>query len=117
MNTHRFDSTIGRLMVAMTYVAVALLVVGVVLMALNGISPLDVGPTFDPALIWSELRNGVPAGFLWLGLIVVIATPIVRVAVAAVGYAREGQWRMVGVGVGILAVILVGIVTSLATKG
>ena len=117
MNTHRFDSTIGRLMVAMTYVAVALLVVGVVLMVANGISPLVGGPAFDPALIWEEIRAGIPTGYLWLGLVVVIATPIVRVAVAAFGYAREGQWRMVGVGAGILAVILVGIVTSLATRG
>ena len=117
MNTHRFDSTIGRLMVAMTYLAVALLVVGVVLMVVNGISPLAGGPAFDPALMWAEVRNGAPAGFLWLGLGVVIAIPIVRVAVATVGYAREGLWRMVGVGVGILIVILVGVVTSLATKG
>lgn len=116
MNQHRFDSTIGRLMVAMTYVAVALLIVGVVLMAVHGTSPLDGGQAFDPAMLWAELRNGAPVGFLWLGLVVVIATPIVRVAVSAVGFAREGRWRMVGVGAGILLVIAVGIVTSIATE-
>ena len=57
-----------------------------------------------------------PAGFLWLGLVVVIATPIVRVAVSSVGFAREGQWRMVAVGLGILAIILVGIVSSIAVE-
>lgn len=116
MNQHRFDSTIGRLMVAMTYVAVALLIVGVALMSVHGISPLDGGPAFDPALLWAELRNGAPVGFLWLGLVVVIATPVVRVAVAAVGFAREGQWRMVGVGAGILLVIAVGILSSIVTE-
>lgn len=117
MNTHRFDSTIGRLMVAMTYVAVALLMVGVALMIANGISPLEGGPAFDPALIWDDIRAGVPAGFLWLGLVAVIATPIVRVVVSTIGFAREDSWRMVAVGVGILLVIAVGIVTTLATDG
>lgn len=117
MNDHHFDSTIGRLLIAMTYVAVALLAIGVALMAVHGISPLDGGPAFDPTVLWTELRQGVPAGFLWLGLSAVIATPIVRVAVASVGYARDGRWHMVGVGVGILTVILVGVVTSIVMRG
>ncbi len=45
-----------------------------------------------------------------------LATPIVRVAVSSVGFAREGQWRMVAVGLGILAVILIGIVSSIALE-
>lgn len=116
MTGNRFDARIGRLMIAMTYVSVGLLAVGVVLMIANGISPLDGAPTFDLSLIWADLAAGIPVGFLWLGLIVVIATPIVRVAVAAVGFAGEGQWRLVGVGVGILVVIAVGILTSLASE-
>jgi hypothetical protein len=40
----------------------------------------------------------------------------VRVAVSAIGFAREGQWRMVAVGTGILLVIAVGIATSIASE-
>ena len=116
MRERGFDSTVGRLMIAMTYVAVVLLAVGVVLMAIDGISPLVGGPTFDPTVVIEELRAGIPTGFIWLGLIVVIATPIVRVAVSSVGFAREGQWRMVAVGLGILAIILIGIVSSIALE-
>jgi uncharacterized membrane protein len=116
MRPFGFDSTIGRLMIAMTYISVGLLLVGVVLMLVNGISPLDQAPVFDPGLIWAELQAGMPVGFLWLGLIVVIATPIVRVAASAVGYARLGEWRMVGVGTGILFVIAVGIITSIVVE-
>jgi uncharacterized membrane protein len=116
MRERGFDSTVGRLMIAMTYVAVALLAVGVVLMIANGISPLVGGPAFDVGVIVEEVRAGVPTGFIWLGLVVVIATPIVRVAVSSVGFAREGQWRMVAVGLGILAIILVGIVSSIAVE-
>ena len=116
MSGYGFDARIGRLMIVMTYISVALLAVGVVLMLVNGISPLDDAPAFDLSAIWTDLLAGIPVGFLWLGLIVVIATPIVRVAVSSVGFAREGQWRMVGVGVGILLVIAVGIVSSIALE-
>jgi uncharacterized membrane protein len=116
MKDSGFDSTIGRLMIVMTYIAVGLLAVGVVLMVVNGISPLVGGPAFDPTLLVDEIRAGVPTGFLWLGLVVVIATPIVRVAVSSVGFAREGQWRMVAVGLGILSIIAVGIVSSIALE-
>jgi uncharacterized membrane protein len=116
MNQRGFDATVGRLMIAMTYVAVALLAVGVVLMVANGISPLVGGPTFDASLLIEDLLAGVPTGFIWAGLVVVIATPIVRVAVSSVGFARGGQWRMVGVGLGILAIILIGIVSSIALE-
>jgi len=74
------------------------------------------------AAIASRLQNVAVSlallggAFLWLGLIVVIATPIVRVAASAVGYARLGEWRMVGVGAGILLVIAVGIVTSIVVE-
>ncbi len=116
MNGYGFDARIGRLMIVMTYVAVGLLTIGVVLMIATGISPLDGAPSFDPSRVWADLLAGMPVGFLWLGLIVVIATPIVRVAVAAIGFARGGQWRMVGVGVGILLVIAIGIATSIVLE-
>jgi uncharacterized membrane protein len=116
MRERSFDSTVGRLMIVMTYVAVALLAIGVVLMVVHGISPLVGGPTFDASVVIDELRAGIPTGFIWLGLVVVIATPIVRVAVSSVGFAREGQWRMVAVGLGILAIILIGIVSSIALE-
>jgi uncharacterized membrane protein len=116
MRDRGFDSTVGRLMIAMTYVAVVLLAIGVILMIANGISPLVGGPVFDAGVVLEELRAGIPTGFIWLGLVVVIATPIVRVAVSSVGFAREGQWRMVGVGLGILTIIAIGIVTSIAME-
>lgn len=108
------ERTIGRLLIGMTYVAVALLVVGVVLMGAAGISPLAGGPPFDPAAISAELLAGTPAGFLWLGLLAVIATPIVRVIGAAIAYGSTAQWTMVGVSAAILVVIALGVALALA---
>ena len=110
------DRIIGRLLVWLTYVAVALLIVGVVLMFVDGISPLDPSPAFDPTTIVADITALRPVGFLWLGLLAVLIAPIARVIVAGVGFALERQWVMVLVALGILAVIAVGVVTAALTE-
>ena len=114
VRTAAAERRIGRLLIAMTYVAVALLVAGVVLLVAAGISPLSGGPPFDLAAIPAELVAGTPAGFLWLGLMAVIATPIVRVIGAAVAYGSTGEWTMVAISAAILVVIALGIAIALA---
>ncbi len=103
------ERLIGRLLIAVTYVAVGLLSVGVVLMIVDGISPLGGGPRLDIATVGAHLLAREPAAFLWLGLMAVIAAPIGRVIVAAVAFARDADWLMVGIALGILAVIAIGV--------
>ena len=110
---HEFDRFIGRLLIAVTYVAVALLLVGVVLLVAAGISPLAGGPPLALDRLAADALALAPAAFLWLGILTVIATPLSRVIAAAVGFARQGDRWMVGVAVGILLVIAVGIVSAL----
>ena len=107
------ERLIGRLLIAVTYVAVGLLSIGVVLMIVDGISPLSAGPGLDLATLRDQLLAGEPAAFLWLGIIAVVATPIGRVIVAAVSFARDAEWLMVGIALGILAVIAVGVASAL----
>ena len=109
-----FDRFIGRLLIAVTYIAVALLTIGVVLLLAAGISPLAGGPPLDIRLLITDLVALEPAAFLWLGILAVIATPLSRVIAAAIGFARIGDRWMVGVALGILAVIALGIATALA---
>jgi uncharacterized membrane protein len=104
-----FESTIGRLLIGLTYVATALLLVGVLLMLASGISPLSGGPRLDVASLPIDLATLTPSGFLWLGLLAVIAIPISRVAVAAIAFARAGERGMVGVAIAILAVLAIAI--------
>jgi uncharacterized membrane protein len=108
------ERTIGRLLIAITYISVGLLVVGFALMIVNGISPLDAGPPLDIAALGAQLVALDPAGFLWLGLLAVIAAPVGRVIVAAVSYGRDRDWTMVAISIAILAVIVVGVVTAVA---
>lgn len=110
------ERQIGRLIVRITYLAVALLGVGVVSMVATGVSPLDAVPTLDAAGLIAAIGGLRPEGVLWLGLMAVIATPIIRVLAAAFAYARGAEWRMVAISIAILAVIASGVVTSLITE-
>jgi uncharacterized membrane protein len=109
-----FDRFIGRLLITVTYVAVGLLSVGLVLLLVSGISPLAGGPPLDPGRLLADIGALAPAAFLWLGILAVIATPLSRVIAAAIGFARLGDRWMVAVAGGILAVIMVGVASAVA---
>ncbi len=114
--TSDLDRTIARLLSAGTYLSVGLLAMGVVLMATTGTSPLAPSPTLDMAQIPAQIASLQPQGFLWLGLIVAIATPLARVAAAVVGYLRAGERRMALVGIAILLVVTLGVILGLTTE-
>jgi uncharacterized membrane protein len=114
--TSDLDRTIARLLTAGTFLSVGLLAIGVVLMATTGTSPLAPSPPFDISRIPAQIAALEPAGFLWLGLIVAIATPLARVAAAVVGYLRGGERRMALVGIAILLVVAVGVVIGVTTE-
>ena len=92
--------------------------IGVVLMVATGVGPLSGGPPLrrrDASRVTcSPLR---PAGFLWLGLIVVVATPVARVLASLVGYVRRGETRMAVVAAPILLVIALSVVLATASRG
>ena len=60
---------------------------------------------------------GRPDGVLWLGLVVLLATPSARVAASIAGYLRTGDRAMVGVGLAILAVVAGGVVVGVLLGG
>jgi uncharacterized membrane protein len=108
------ERRIGRVLIALTYVSVVMLVIGVGLLLAAGVSPLAGGPALDLATLPASVAAFAPAGFLWLGLVIVIATPVTRVLAAAVAYGRAGDWSMVAVAAGIVAIIAIGILTAAA---
>lgn len=108
------ERQIGRLLILFTSVSVTLLVVGVFLLLAAGISPIDGGPPLDLSTLLSEVVALGPAGFLWLGLVAVIVTPISRVVLAAIAFGRAGDWSMVWIAIAILAIIATGVATAAA---
>jgi uncharacterized membrane protein len=111
--TRRLELAIARILQWGIGVSVALVAIGVGLMLLDGISPLDpTFPPFDPRVVVAQMLALEPAGFLWLGLALTIATPSVRVAASLAGYLRQGDRRMALVSLGILVVIALSIVVA-----
>jgi uncharacterized membrane protein len=111
---YRLESTISRLLVAGTYLAMALILVGVVMMIAQGVDPL--GPTvppFDLAAIPSQIAAGNPLGFLWLGLVTVLALPLGRVTVAGVGFLAARDMRLALVSLAVLLVVLGSIAAAI----
>jgi uncharacterized membrane protein len=111
---YRLESTISRLLVAGTYLAMALILIGVVLMLASGVDPL--GPTvppFDLDAIPSQVAAGNPLGFLWLGLVTVLALPLGRVIVAGFGFLAARDVRLALVSLAVLLVVLGSIAAAI----
>jgi uncharacterized membrane protein len=110
------DRSIARLLTVGTYGSVALLGVGVVLMLAAGIAPLAGGPRFELDLLVDDLVHLRPVGFLWLGIVAVIATPSARVVASLIAFARNGERRMAIVAALILAIIVLSVALGLGTE-
>ncbi len=112
------EARIARVLSAGAVLAVALLVVGLVLMAAQGVDPQAATfPLFDPAALIGDLLALRPQGFLWAGILVVIATPIVRLAGEALAFGRRGEGGLALVAVGVLVVVAASVVLALAVQG
>jgi uncharacterized membrane protein len=111
------DLVVARILNIGTVIAVTIMAVGVVLMAAQGISPLaQPFPPLNVTAIPSQIAALEPAGFLWLGLIAMIATPILRVVLSLAGYIRTGERRMAWISLGTLGVIALSVVIALLVR-
>lgn len=96
-----------------TYVSIGLIGIGAVLLLAAGGSPVAGGPPLTLDRIIPDLLALRPAGFLWLGIIGVLATPGLRVLRAFIGFWRRGEQRMALVALLVLVVVAVGVVAGL----
>jgi uncharacterized membrane protein len=111
----RLEARLARVLQLGTYVSMALIVTGAALFLLGGGSPLDAGPPLDVGPLLADLAAGRASGFLWLGVLGILATPMLRVLGALIGFVRAGEWRMAGVAAAIVVVVGAGIVAGLLT--
>ncbi len=114
-STAGIEARIARLLVLGTRLALAFLAAGCVLLVAAGISPLAATwPPLDLAAIPGGLVRLQPEAYLWVGLIATIATPLLRVAAATIGFSHAGERRMVAMGVAVLVVIALAVVAGVA---
>jgi uncharacterized membrane protein len=116
-STLALDVAVGRLLRTGTVTAVLIFSVGVVLMAVHGVSPTDKPfPAFDIGRVIPDIVALRPEGFLWLGLITVMLTPISRVTASLVGYVRTSDRTMIVISIAILAVIAASVILSVTLE-
>lgn len=110
----RIEVRIARVLSAGAVVAVALLLAGIVLMAVRGVAP-DVPdyPPFDPGSIIGDMLALRPAGFLWAGIVVVIVTPIIRVVGELVGFSLRRERGLALTAAAILIVVGTSVAAAL----
>ena len=112
------EAAIGRLLLLGALVGVASLLVGVGLMVAGGISPTsDSASGFDAGRVGPDIVAGRPEGFLWTGIVILIATPIARVAGELLAFAWQRDTRMAGLAAAILAVVALGVVLGGLSPG
>ncbi len=111
------ERAIARVLTVGTYVSVAVLAVGTAMMLASGVQPLSGGPRFDLGQIGDDLVHLRATGFLWLGLVAVVATPASRVVASLVGYLRDGERLMATIAVLILAVIVLSVGLAIGLEG
>ena len=112
----RVEGWIARVLRAGTLLSVGLLAIGVALMSLAGWSPLDATwPALDLGRIPGDLLALRPEGFLWLGLLTTLSTPLLRVAASVVGFLGAGERRMAGLGTAVLIIIALAVFVAQRT--
>jgi uncharacterized membrane protein len=112
--TFAIEVLVARLLQVGTYVAMGLVLIGVVGMQVAGIDPLalDVPPAFDLKAIPAQMLALEPIGFLWAGLVLVLCLPIGRVVVAGVGFLAAHDRRLALVSLAVLLVVLGSIISA-----
>ncbi len=114
MNEHETEVRLGKLLRGGVTIAALIVAVGGILYLLqHGHQPFG-HQTFVPGPEWVRTPTGIASGVLHLdggaiiqlGLLLLIATPVARVAFAAVAFLRQGDYTYVAI-----TLIVLGILT------
>ena len=101
--SHRLNVVIsGVLAVGLATAVLLLLTGGILALAGRGSLPPSADSIMDMPRALGALE---PAGFFYLGLAVLLATPVARVFALAVGFAHRRSWLFCGVSVFVLALL------------
>jgi len=110
--TRDLDAVVHRLLVVGLVISTALMLIG---LALDLLLRREI-PTVVPDLgeVWTRVLAIRPSGFLALGLLVLIATPIVRVVGSIMIFAYERDWRFALITLVVLAIVTLSLLLGRA---
>lgn len=69
----------------------------------------DYHPLVEPAALWQGVAGLQPDAVIALGLVLLIALPVIRVALTTAVFLREKDWAFFGITLFVLCVLLSGI--------
>ena len=114
----RLESSVARLLTVGTRVAVVFVLVGVATMLARGVDPLTAPILpFSLTAIPGDLVALRPEGFLWSGLLVVMAMPVARVIVSGFGFFVAGDRRLALVSLLVVFVLAASVIAAQALGG
>jgi uncharacterized membrane protein len=114
MNDQKMEIAIGHLLRTGVFIAAAVVLIGGLLYLNQTRGPRPDYATFhgedaalrSPAGIVRNISTGNSGAIIQLGLLLLIATPIARVAFAAFGFFAEKDWLYVAVSLIVFAVLM-----------
>jgi uncharacterized membrane protein len=109
---HDVDQVVHSMLIVGLVISTILMLMGIVLEVIRQQDLPTVEPDFSQVLARAIALR--PSGFLALGLLVLLATPILRVIGSIFAFAYERDWRFVGI---TLVVLMVVIASILLGKG
>lgn len=95
-----------------SYLSAALMAVGLAWVLSTPDVPLQVGPGIPLRLLAGQLLAGNPYAVMQAGVLLLLLTPLLRIAVAAVSFWMERERLYTLVSLAVLAIILLGLLLS-----
>lgn len=102
-HTRDLNDVIHRVLVIGLFASTAAMLTGVVLAVVRHRALATAAP--DISSVWARIEALRPSGFLALGILVLIATPVLRVLGSFVIFLHERDWRYAGVTLIVLLVL------------
>jgi uncharacterized membrane protein len=114
---HKMESEMGVLLRLGVIVACGIMLLGGILYLLQQGAGHESYAAFhsEPAAlrsiggIWRQVLAGNARGLIQFSALVLIATPVLRVAFAVYGFARQKQWMFVAISLVVLALLAIGL--------
>lgn len=109
---HRATALIAGVLRWGSYLSAALLFAGLVWALLTPETPLQLGRAIPLRMLAPQLAAGNPYAVMQLGILLLLLTPLLRIAAAAVSFHAEGERRYTLVALVVLTIILVSLLLA-----
>jgi uncharacterized membrane protein len=105
MASERMNRTMYLVLVTGMVLSFSIMIIGLMLYAIN---PIE-GTTLPLDRLFDGIVHGNPIAVIDLGIVLLIATPLVRIVAAGITFGIEKDYRFVGIAIFVLAMIFIGI--------